>query len=106
MSDSEMKTDLRRPCTPSGAPASAVLAHALTNALAPVLGAGPPSGAPGHRMPRPHSASLILRRRHETRALLLSRPDHGRGGGQLARRSQGRGSRPGRWAEPHSPDEL
>src|SRR5213080_1660043 len=35
-----MKTDLRRPCTPSGAPAPAVLAHALTNALDPRPSAG------------------------------------------------------------------
>src|ERR1700730_16310934 len=93
-----MRTDLRRPCTPShptksaphhptprnphpataiswgprdrdfvgtpgsGGPASAVLAHASTDALAPVLGARPPAGAPGHRMPRPHSESLVWSR--------------------------------------------
>src|SRR5215472_4182954 len=45
-------TDLRRPCTPSGGQASAVLAHPLTNGLAPVLGARPPAGAPGHRVSR------------------------------------------------------
>src|SRR2546423_2639162 len=56
-----MKTDLRRPGTPSRGPASAVLAHPSTNGLAPVLGADPRSGAPGHRMPRPHSESLIPR---------------------------------------------
>src|SRR5206468_3659863 len=44
--------DLRRSCTPSGGPASAVLAYALANARAAVLGAGPPSGAPDHRIPR------------------------------------------------------
>src|SRR5215469_8143900 len=48
-----MKTDLRRPCTPSRGPASAVLAHLPTGRLAPVLGAGPRSGAPGPKIPRP-----------------------------------------------------
>src|SRR5258708_39418878 len=98
MIDSDLSTDLRRPCTPShptksappgtpgGArrveprdfvgtpgsrgPASAVLAHPLTNGLAPVLGAGSPearramgvnprSGAPGRRISRGQSESLI-----------------------------------------------
>src|SRR5207253_11310231 len=44
--------DLRRSCTPSRAPASAVLTHPLTNGLAPVLGAEPRSGAPDHRISR------------------------------------------------------
>ena len=39
--------------------ASAVLAHALTNALAPVLGARPPPGAPGHRIFRRQSESIV-----------------------------------------------
>src|SRR5215472_2630024 len=47
-----MPTDLRRPCTPSRGRASAVLARAWTNALAPVLGARPRSGAPGRRISR------------------------------------------------------
>src|SRR5215471_6483600 len=59
MSDSKWMTDLRRPCTPSRGRASAVLAHLPTGRLAPVLGARPRSGAPGHRIPRPHSESLI-----------------------------------------------
>src|SRR5215510_10803380 len=87
MIDSELPTDLRRPCTPSrgpasptprnlrfrGDPGSAVLAHPLTNGIAPVLGAGPRtptprnlrfrrdpgSGAPGHRISRRQSESII-----------------------------------------------
>src|SRR5215475_10553392 len=59
MIDSELPTDLRRPCTPSRGPASAVLAHPLTNGLAPVLGAGPRPGAPGHRISRRQSESII-----------------------------------------------
>src|SRR5215467_14508989 len=57
-----------------GDPGSAVLAHPLTNGLAPVLGAGPRtptprnlrfrgdpgSGAPGHRISRRQSESIIL----------------------------------------------
>src|SRR5215469_14572627 len=59
MIDSELSTDLRRPCTPSRGPASAVLAHPLTNGLAPVLGASPRSGPPGQRIPRRQSESII-----------------------------------------------
>src|SRR5262249_13763114 len=91
MIDSELPTDLRRPCTPShprksaphhrdflgtpgsrgpasptprnlrfrGDPRSAVLAHPLTNGVAAVLGAGPRSGAPGHRVSRRQSESII-----------------------------------------------
>src|SRR5215813_9080058 len=87
MIDSELPTGLRRPGTPSrgpasptprnlrfrGDPGSAVLAHPLTNGLAPVLGAGPRtptprnlrfrgdpgSGAPGHGISRPQSESII-----------------------------------------------
>src|SRR5215472_1546075 len=73
MIDPELPTDLRRPCTPSrgpasptprnlrfrGDPGSAVLAHPLTNRLAPVLGAGPRSAAPGHRISRRQSESII-----------------------------------------------
>src|SRR5262245_35495464 len=50
MSDSGLPTDLRRPCTPSRGPASAVLAHPSTDGLAAVLGAGPRSGAPGPKI--------------------------------------------------------
>jgi len=54
-----MTTELRRPCTPSGGPAAPVLAYEATAARAPVLAADPPAGAPGHRIPRRHSESLI-----------------------------------------------
>src|SRR5215471_5734357 len=87
MIDSELSTDLRRPCTPSrgpgsptprnlrfrGDPGSAVLAHPLTNGLAPVLGAGPRSGAPGHRISRRQSESIIWRLRSRE-ATLTDRP--------------------------------
>src|SRR5499426_1545789 len=91
MIDSELPTDLRRPCTPSrgpasptprnlrfrGDPGSVVLAHPLTNGIAAVLGAGPRtptprnlrfrrdpgSGAPGHRTSRRQSESFIYRSR-------------------------------------------
>src|SRR5215470_13290499 len=101
MIDSELPTDLRRPSTPPhpmkplsfmgtpgsrgpasptprnlrfrGDPGSAVLAHPLTNGLAPVLGADPRtptprnlrfrgdpgSGAPGRRIYRRQSESII-----------------------------------------------
>src|SRR5215467_14989002 len=62
MIDSELPTDLRRPCTPSRGPASAVLAHPLTNGIAPVLGAGPRSRALSHRISRRQSESIIWRR--------------------------------------------
>src|SRR5467141_3277718 len=39
--------DLRRPCGPSSGLASALLAHASTDALAALLGASPESGPPG-----------------------------------------------------------
>jgi len=47
-----MTTDLRRPCTPSGGPAPALLAYAATAARAAVLGPDPPPGAPGRRISR------------------------------------------------------
>src|SRR5215510_3408498 len=42
-----------------GDPGSAVLAHPLTNGIAPVLGAGPRSAAPGHRI-SPHQSESII----------------------------------------------
>src|SRR5438270_12272568 len=57
-----------------GDPGSALLAHALTNALAPVLGAGSPSGAPGHRISRRHWASLTWGGRLRKMTNLARRP--------------------------------
>src|SRR5437660_10195796 len=54
-----MSTDLERPGgTSSGLP-SAVLGHAATAALPPVLGGAPTSAPPGRPISRRHSASLI-----------------------------------------------
>src|SRR5262252_797783 len=61
MIDSELPPDLRRRCTPTRGPTFAVLAHPLTNGIAPVLGADPRSGAPRHRIPRRQSESIIER---------------------------------------------
>src|SRR5215472_15819548 len=83
MSDSELLTDLRRPCTPSRGPASAVLAHPSTDGIAPVLGAGPRSGAPGRRISRHQSEALIeapaARRGRQSGAMRLLMFDAGAG---------------------------
>src|SRR5947209_1857075 len=77
MIDSELPTDLRRPGTPSRGPASAVLAHPSTNGLAPVLGAEPRSGAPGHRISRRQSKSLIRLTRRPERDLVDAAAERG-----------------------------
>jgi hypothetical protein len=59
MIDSELPTDLERPCGTSGPPPPPLLVYAWTDARTPVLGVGGPSAPPGRPISRRQSEPTI-----------------------------------------------